>query len=120
MGKGIVGLKDKHVQRIMRSIRMGFYTLIILRLLDRYGPLYGYKILALIKRLSGQVLNPSESTIYETLKSLEKDKLVRSYWAESELGPPRKYYEITGKGRETLKILLEEVRKIIDVVGRIL
>ena len=119
MGKGIVGLKGKHVQRILRSIRMGFYALIILGLLDKYGPLYGYKILALIKRLSGQTLNPSESTIYETLKNLEKDELVRSYWAESELGPPRKYYEITDKGKETLKILLEEVRKIVDVVNKV-
>ncbi len=112
-------LKDKHVQKIIKNIRTGFYTVIILGLLDRQGPLYGYKIQVLIKQLSNQALNPSESTIYETLKNLEKKKLIRSYWAESELGPPRKYYEITEKGRETLMILYEEVKKIINTIDKI-
>lgn len=112
-------LKDKHIQKIIKNIRTGFYTVIILGLLDKHGPLYGYKIQVLIKQISNQALNPSESTIYETLKNLEKKKLIRSYWAESELGPPRKYYEITDKGRETLRILHEEVKKIINTIDKI-
>ena len=112
-------MRDKNVEKILRNLRTGFYTVIILGLLEKHGPLYGYKIQLLIKQLSNQALNPSESTIYETLKNLEKNKLIRSYWAESSLGPPRKYYEITEKGLNTLELLKKEVKKIMETINKI-
>ena len=112
-------MRDKNVEKILRNLRTGFYTVIILGLLEKHGPLYGYKIQLLIKQLSNQALNPSESTIYETLKNLEKNKLIRSYWAESSLGPPRKYYEITEKGLNTLELLKKEVKKILETINKI-
>jgi len=112
-------LRDKDIEKILRNLRAGFYTVIILGLLEKHGPLYGYKIQLLIKQLSNQALNPSESTIYETLKNLEKNKLIRSYWAESSLGPPRKYYEITEKGLNTRELLKKEVKKIMETINKI-
>ncbi len=109
----------KNLSKLLKNIRSGFYALIILELLNKYGPLYGYKIKALIEEASNGLLRPSESTIYESLKQLEKNKLIKSFWGESEYGPPRKYYELTGEGKRVLLLLRDEVRKIIDLVNTI-
>ena len=36
-----------------------------------------------IEELSNSTLEPSESTVYETLKKLEKLKLIEGFWAKS-------------------------------------
>ncbi len=110
---------EKNAARLLKSIRSGFYALIILELLNKYGPLYGYKIKALIEKISKGALKPSESTIYDSLKQLEKNKLIKSFWGESEYGPPRKYYELTSNGLVALRILRVEVKKIIDLINSI-
>ena len=40
--------------------------------------------------------------LYRALRSLEKEKLVRSVWEPSETGPDRRTYEITRAGMEEL------------------
>ena len=109
----------KHVEKLLKSIRSGFYALIILELLNKHGPLYGYKIKVLIEEMSNGVLKPSESTIYETLKQLMKNKLIKSFWGTSEYGPPKKYYELTEEGLLALKTLRSEVKKLIEVIKSI-
>ncbi len=111
--------KGKSVAKLLKNIRTGFYALIILELLNKYGPLYGYKIKALIEEMSKGALKPSESTIYDSLKHLEKSKLIKSFWGESEYGPPRKYYELTNNGLTALKILRTEVKKILNLINSI-
>ncbi len=112
-------VNEKNIIRILRSIRSGFYSLIILELLNKYGPLYGYKIKTLIEEISRGTLKPSESTIYDSLKQLEKNRLIKSFWGESEYGPPRKYYELTANGVAALGILRVEVKRIIDLINSI-
>ncbi len=110
-------ISEKNIARLLKSIRSGFYSLIILELLNKHGPLYGYKIKTLIEEASRGTLKPSESTIYDALKQLEKNKLVKSFWGESVYGPPRKYYELTDNGLTALKVLRVEVRRIIDLLN---
>lgn len=109
----------KSTTRLLKNIRSGIYSLIILELLNKYGPLYGYKIKVLIERISRGTLKPSESTIYDSLKQLEKNRLIRSFWGESGYGPPRKYYELTSNGLVALRVLRVEVKKIIDLINSI-
>ncbi|ADI31187.1 hypothetical protein [Staphylothermus hellenicus] len=47
----------------MKILRTGFYTVIILGLLKKHDPLYGYKIKPLIKQLSNNILDPREQSI---------------------------------------------------------
>ncbi len=112
-------ISEKNIARLLKNIRSGFYSLIILELLNKYGPLYGYKIKALIEEISKGALKPSESTIYDSLKQLEKNRLIKSFWGESEYGPPRKYYELTSNGLVALRILRIEVRRIVDLINSI-
>lgn len=59
---------------------------------------YGYDIAS---RLS-DAIEMGEGTIYPLMRRMQKDGLVSTYFVESSSGPPRKYYSLTEKGRESL------------------
>ncbi len=109
-------MREENIKRFVKGLRTGFYTMIILELLDKKGALYGYRIRAFIREASGGALNPSESTIYEALRELERRGFIKSFWGVSEAGPPRKYYEITIDGRRLLERLEEELGLLVDIV----
>ena len=48
------------------------------------------------------VLMASEGTLYPLLARLRKAGLVDTTWQESAEGPPRRYYNLTGSGRDAL------------------
>ncbi len=64
---------------------------------------YGYKITQEIR----EAMEMSESTLYPVLRRLMKNELLASYDQEY-LGRNRRYYQITEKGKEQLKIYREE------------
>lgn len=89
----------------------------ILSRLDREGPLHGYALLQLLQRAPGGALVPSEGTLYEALKTLERLGLLESFWGvEKGGGRPRRYYMITEKGRR----VLGELRPLAREIARIL
>jgi len=112
--------RRRFVERTKNSLMSGFYGVIILALIDRFGPIYGYKIMKFMNEHSSGFFNPSESTIYTLLGHLEKEGLVRSFWALTGEGIPRKYYELSEKGREALEDLLGYVRSLFKALGDIL
>jgi len=59
----------------------------------------------LLKKLKDANLIVVEGTIYPLLSRLKNIGLLNYSWEESKSGPPRKYYELTEKGAETLKTL---------------
>ncbi|QVK21452.1 PadR family transcriptional regulator [Mycoplasmatota bacterium] len=65
---------------------------------------YGYK---LVKNLS-KTLEVGESTIYTMLRRLTKDNVLDLYERASSDGPTRKYYTLTGIGKERLFTLKSE------------
>ena len=65
------------------------------------GPLYGLEILRFLETKSELVL--AEGTIYPILSRLKKEGLLTSEWVEAEAGHPRKYYSLTGSGRERIR-----------------
>jgi PadR family transcriptional regulator PadR len=55
-----------------------------------------------IKELKTANLIVVEGTLYPLLSRLRQSDLLTHTWEESQSGPPRKYYELTKKGTETL------------------
>ncbi|MCE4611812.1 MAG: PadR family transcriptional regulator [Desulfurococcales archaeon] len=106
-------------KKLLRYLKAGVYAYLILSILKVKGRVYGYMLLTEIARFTEGYLNPSESTVYETLKELERRGLVRSYWGlPGGRGPPRKYYELTPRGYETLRELREEVARLVKVLEK--
>jgi len=79
-------------------IRGNIDTFILRVLMD--GDNYGYQIIKEISRRSGQRFELKEPTLYSSLRRLEKQELIRSYWGEETQGGRRKYYRLTPQGRE--------------------
>jgi PadR family transcriptional regulator, regulatory protein PadR len=47
---------------------------------------------------------------------MRREELVDYEWKESEAGPPRKYYQLTAKGREQLRETSDYWQKISETV----
>jgi len=82
------------------QVRKGTLDYIILLCLKKREQ-YGYEMIKTIKSVAG--MDISEGTIYPLLNRLKKDGLISSRWVEMETGIPRKYYQITEKGLQTLQ-----------------
>ena len=70
--------------------------------------MYGYEIAKRLKEKSNELYSMGEGTLYPALQRLEKRKLIKAYWGESEGGGRRKYYSITETGRKELAERLKD------------
>jgi PadR family transcriptional regulator PadR len=73
-------------------------TIILGLLMD--GDKYGYEITKLVGERSSQLYELKEATMYSSLKRLEKDGHITSYWGDETQGGRRRYYRTTPTGRE--------------------
>ena len=73
-------------------------TIILKLLLD--GDKYGYEITKLVYEYSHELYELKEATMYSSLKRLENERHIMSYWGDETQGGRRKYYRITAGGRE--------------------
>ena len=89
-------------EKLSSDLLRGHTDTIILGLLmdsDKYG----YEMTKLVFEHSDQQYELKEATMYSSLKRLENDKHITSYWGDETQGGRRKYYRITESGRELYK-----------------
>ena len=84
--------------RLTSDLLRGHTDTIILRFLHG-GDKYGYEITKLVQEYSGNRYELKEATMYSSLKRLEHDGHITSYWGDETQGGRRKYYRITDAGR---------------------
>ena len=80
----------------------GHTDAIVLRILMR-GDAYGFEIYNRILERTGEQYELKETTLYSSYKRLEAEGCIISYWGDETQGARRKYYRITGKGREVFE-----------------
>ena len=80
----------------------GHTDTIVLRIL-MHGDAYGFEIYNRILGKTGEQYELKETTLYSSYKRLEADGCISSYWGDETQGARRKYYHITGKGREVFE-----------------
>jgi PadR family transcriptional regulator PadR len=89
----------------MSQIRKGVLEIALLALL-RDGEMYGFEIVSALEASPHFAI--SAGTVYPLLSRLRKAGLIDSVWRESPVGPPRKYYTLTGKGTHELAGMTDE------------
>ena len=96
------------VQERFSAIRKGLLEFLILKIIA------GDKVYVadMLKRLSSTEFATQEGTLYPLLAKMRREGLVDYEWQESDAGPPRKYYELTAKGRAQLAELNEYSKQI--------
>lgn len=77
-------------------------TIILGLLID--GDKYGYEITKIVYENSNQLYELKEATMYSSLKRLENDKNIKSYWGSESQGGRRRYYSITENGRKLYEV----------------
>jgi DNA-binding PadR family transcriptional regulator len=85
----------------------------------KQGKSYGYLIISKIKEMSGGNMNWSDGMLYPVLHRLEKEELIKSEWIMSDGSRPRKYYEITERGKKELIVEKEQWVRISSVLSQI-
>ena len=88
-----VDLAEKFV-----PLRKGLLEFVILRIIAT-DKVY---VADMLRRLAATEFATQEGTLYPLLSRLRREELVDYEWKESESGPPRKYYQLTAKGRSQL------------------
>jgi PadR family transcriptional regulator PadR len=80
------------------AIRKGLLEFLILKIVA------AQKVYAadIVKALSATDFATQEGTLYPLLSKMRRDGLLDYEWQESDAGPPRKYYELTTKGKSQL------------------
>jgi PadR family transcriptional regulator PadR len=99
------------------AIRKGLLEFVMLRIIA------GDKVYAadILDRLSATEFATQEGTLYPLLSKMRRDGLLDYEWRESDAGPPRKYYQLTARGRSHLGELNEYWKSLnatITQVGR--
>ncbi|NOY97340.1 MAG: PadR family transcriptional regulator [Chlorobi bacterium] len=97
------------------QMRKGVLEYCILLVLDG-KPLYASNIIQELKEAKMIVV---EGTLYPLLSRLKNAGLLSYKWEESTQGPPRKYYELTDKGRDFLGELKSSWSELVEAVGKI-
>jgi PadR family transcriptional regulator PadR len=105
------------VENTQVQMRKGILEFCILHIISR-GEVYASDML---NELTSARIMVVEGTLYPLLTRLRKAELVEYKWVESTSGPPRKYYKITGDGKEflgqldgTWDELLNSTKKIVS------
>jgi PadR family transcriptional regulator, regulatory protein PadR len=80
----------------------GALPLLVLKLLDRRGPLHGYAITAHIESIS-DLLRVEEGSLYPALHRMEEASWIKAEWQTTENKRKARVYRITATGREQLK-----------------
>jgi len=75
---------------------------------------YGFDLVKSLSDVDG-MLTP-QGTIYPLLARLRREELVSTEWQESPSGPPRRYYQLTAKGRRALNDFIDEWRRFKEAV----
>ena len=81
--------------------------------------MYGYQIAGLIGHQRGELPPIKQGVLYPVLRSMDSNHLLESFVEPSVSGPPRRYYQITEEGKETLerwKGLWAQTRTFVDTI----
>lgn len=109
-------LNDKYESQMKK----GVFDMLVLKLLEQEAK-YGYQIINELKEKSSGRFTLKEGTLYPILYRLEDDTFVESKWSEAKgKKVPRKYYQITEKGKEALSDLEKLWQEISGGVQTIL
>jgi PadR family transcriptional regulator PadR len=97
----------------------GTLDMLILRVVAR-EPMHGYGIALRLKRISKDVLQIGESSLYPALQRLLLNGSLDAEWRPSENNRRARYYTLTRLGRKHLATEQQEFDRLISAIQRVL
>jgi transcriptional regulator len=96
----------------------GTLDLLILKMLA-LEPLHGWAINSRLKRISGDVLQVSDGSLYPALHKLEHRGWIKAEWKASENNRRAKFYALTRAGRRHLEREAAEWERLSGAISTV-
>jgi PadR family transcriptional regulator PadR len=84
------------------------------------GSLHGYAIALHIEKLSRNVLQVEQGSLYPALERLQRKGWVTSKWGQSPTGRRARYYTITTSGKKQLGEETSDFDRVMLAINRVL
>ena len=101
------------------DLLQGTLDVLILKTLSP-GTMHGWGIAQRIQRLSQDVLEVNQGSLYPALHRLEQKGWIQAEWGSSENNRRARFYTLTRTGRRQLAEETEEWQRFAAAVGRVL
>jgi PadR family transcriptional regulator PadR len=102
------------------EIPPGTLYLLILKTLARSGELHGYEIANSIQRLSQDVLQVEEGSLYPALQRMLIKGWVTAKWGTTVGNRRARYYQLTASGRKQLAVEMSQFDRVISAISRVI
>ena len=98
----------------------GTLELLILKTLERHRePLHGYGIARHIQRVSNDVLQVEEGSLYPALQRLSVKGWVKAEWGVSDNNRRARFYRLTPAGRKQLATEVADFERLLEAMLRV-
>jgi len=98
----------------------GALDLLILKSLAQLGSMHGYGIAMHIERVSDELLNVEEGSLYPALHRMEQEGWISAEWGTTENNRRARYYQLTSKGRKQLAEEEKSWARLTEAVAHVL
>ena len=102
------------------EIPPGTLYLLILKTLARSGEMQGYEIANSIQRVSDEVLQVEEGSLYPALQRMLVKGWVTAKWGTTAGNRRARYYQLTPAGRKQLALEMSQFKRVIGAVRRVI
>ena len=102
------------------EIPPGTLYLLILKTLARSGEMHGYEIANSIQRISEDVLQVEEGSLYPALQRMLIKGWVTAEWGVTSGNRRARYYRLTTLGRKQLAQEMSQFHRVIGAITRII
>ena len=101
------------------ELLQGTLDMLILKAVS-LGALHGYGVLVRIQQISRNALQIQQGSLYPALYRLERQKLIRSEWGESENNRRARYYSLTAAGKKRLREDLDSWNRLAEAIANVM
>jgi PadR family transcriptional regulator len=102
------------------EILPGTLYLLILKTLARFGEMHGYEIASSIQRISEDVLQVEEGSLYPALQRMLIKGWVTAKWGTTAGNRHARYYHLTTLGRKQLDVEVSQFERVIGAITRVI
>ena len=107
---------DSHREEILP----GTLYLLILKTLKQFGDMHGYEIAESIQRISDDVLQVEEGSLYPALQRMLIKGWVTARWGTTAGNRRARYYQLTAAGRKQLAVEMSRFERVIGAITRVI
>lgn len=105
--------------RERKDLFPGALEMMVLQTLKQQ-PLHGYALVQHIQRMSNQLLQVEEGSLYPALQRMLKARLVKARWGQSSTGRRVRIYAITRAGIDHLDREVSSFERMLDGIRLVL